>query len=400
MKNKALPAAIVVTALSLACLGVDNSAQSSKEAVPDLRQSLHLIQAVETSVYKYGHVYFDKESARIIIRGSNWVRIFNVPSIDLETTITPCSGGKFSTGMFDGFKKLIAVGCFEGGIAEVWDVPSSRRIRQFRIGNANGPSITTQMSPDESTLVLYNAHGGPVELWHIETERKIATLMPLLSEGVLDADAVEFSPDSRIVAVSYNRYIYLWNVFTGEMLSRLVDDSDNLRYSWDGKAAHRNFIYRLLFTADSKYLLSGSVDTEVKLWSTATGKLVRTFKGHRDRIFALALSPDGKTLATGSRDEKVKLWDMETGRCLWTSPSHKSYVWKIFFSPDGKRFLTMTDGGNIGDKNEIRMWETATGRLLGKMPGIWWQSFFSQDWKYFVTRGKKEGTIELYEFVE
>jgi WD40 repeat protein len=139
---------------------------------------------------------------------------------------------------------------------------------------------------------------------------------------------------------------------------------------------------------------------KVKLWDVTTGKLIRTFSGHEGRIETLALSFDRKILATGSGDETAKLWDVQTGRLLWTSPDHGRAVWKIFFSPDGKRFLTMTAADEIGDKNEIRMWETATGKLLGKMPGAWWQSFFSPDWKRFVTVGKKKNTIEIYEVTD
>ena len=144
-----------------------------------------------------------------------------------------------------------------------------------------------------------------------------------------------------------------------------------------------------MFSPDGRYLFSGSNDYDVKLWDVSTGRLIRTFRGHKGAIETMALSPDGRILATGSYDEKAKLLDVETGRLLWSSPSHND----LFFSPDGQRLITMTE-------REIRMWDAARGSLIGKMSSVFWQSFFSPDWRHFVTVGKKKDTIELYDFFD
>jgi WD40 repeat protein len=78
------------------------------------------------------------------------------------------------------------------------------------------------------------------------------------------------------------------------MLFHLVDSAENLKLPGGRHAAHRHWIYYLLFSAYSKYLFSGSVDSKVKLWSVRTGELIRTFHGHDARISALTLSPDGR----------------------------------------------------------------------------------------------------------
>src|SRR5690606_26881723 len=112
-------------------------------------------------------------------------------------------------------------------------------------------------------------------------------------------ETVAYSPDGRMIAVSYNADLYLWDAQTGEMLHYLVDSPTNLKLPGGIVAAHRSVIYNLVFSHNGEHLFSGSVDSKVKQWDVATGKLIRTFSGHNARISSLALSPDGSALATG-----------------------------------------------------------------------------------------------------
>lgn len=385
---------------------INSVAQTGRTDAPDLRLRLRLLKVLETPLHRFSHIYFDKNGRNVIVRGVGETLFLNPSSLEPERSIKACGGSDFSSSLWEGFNRFMTAGCVKSGVVEIWNIRSVRMIRKFELAVQRKFSrldfVVSIVSPDESRIVLYDMHSEPTELWHIESGVRIATLTPFLTDkGARDADSALFSPDSRVVAVSYNGSVYLWDAQTGEMLFLLVDPAINRSLSSGGFTSHQHIIYDLLFSHDGKYLFTGSIDTKVKQWDVSTGKLVRTFSGHKHRIKTLALSPDGRILAIGSQDEKVKLWDTQSGRLIWTSPPHKSYVWRIFFSPDGERFITMTGSdGNIGSEIEIRMWETATGKLLGKMPGKWQQSSFSPDWRYFVMVGKKKNTIELYEFID
>jgi WD40 repeat protein len=54
----------------------------------------------------------------------------------------------------------------------------------------------------------------------------------------------------------------------------------------------------------------GPLRSEVRVYDTATGELLKTFRGHAAPVTALAFSPDGKTLASGSYDTTVLFWDV------------------------------------------------------------------------------------------
>lgn len=53
-------------------------------------------------------------------------------------------------------------------------------------------------------------------------------------------------------------------------------------------------------------------DATVKIWDTASGRLIHTFEGHLAGISTLAWAPDGQWIATGSDDKTIRLWNVNT----------------------------------------------------------------------------------------
>jgi WD40 repeat protein len=64
------------------------------------------------------------------------------------------------------------------------------------------------------------------------------------------------------------------------------------------------------FSADGKYVLSGSADSSVILWDVASGAEVRRFTGHLDDVRSVAFSPDGTFALSGSSDGTVRQWQI------------------------------------------------------------------------------------------
>jgi serine/threonine protein kinase/WD40 repeat protein len=74
-----------------------------------------------------------------------------------------------------------------------------------------------------------------------------------------------------------------------------------------------------------------------------------------DNASAIAISPDGKTLASGY-GPNVRLWDLATGRQTGELPGHKFLVSWLAFAPDGKT-LASND-----ERENVRLWDLATGK--------------------------------------
>jgi pre-mRNA-processing factor 17 len=89
-----------------------------------------------------------------------------------------------------------------------------------------------------------------------------------------------------------------------------------------------------LFPETGHLLLSGSMDTKIKLWDVYThGNCLRTFHGHVQAVKDVTFSNDGRKFLSCGYDRQMKLWDTETGQCLKRFSNGKTpYV--VRFHPD------------------------------------------------------------------
>lgn len=99
------------------------------------------------------------------------------------------------------------------------------------------------------------------------------------------------------------------------------------------------------FSPDGKYLVSGGgyfyeQTSELYLWKTENGQLIRTFVGHKDYVKSAKISPNGKLIISGSSDKTVKLWQLRTGKTLRTFSHHTAIVNDVAFSSDSRYFVS------------------------------------------------------------
>jgi WD40 repeat protein len=71
--------------------------------------------------------------------------------------------------------------------------------------------------------------------------------------------------------------------------------------------------------------------------------------GHSSPILSLVLSPDGRQLATGSDDSTVKLWDTASGTLVRTIPAGTGRVNALYYAPDGRLLAAVSDAIHVLD---------------------------------------------------
>jgi WD40 repeat protein len=232
-----------------------------------------------------------------------------------------------------------------------------------------------------------------------------------------------FSPDRHLLLTGgYDKMARLWEVKSGKELRRLI--------------GHRSPVRSAAFSADGKWLITGSGDEDVKggkrvtsdctvrLWETARGKELRSFAGHTDwvtyvafcpdgrhiisagylddptlrlwdlktgveartikspHLTAAGLSPDGKLVLAGGDDNLVHLWEISSGKELFLLRGHQEQVWDVAFSPDGTRALSCGGGDATPGDYSVRLWDIKDGRQLRRIdghPDIVWKITFSPD---------------------
>ncbi len=122
------------------------------------------------------------------------------------------------------------------------------------------------------------------------------------------------------------------------------------------QTGHSSTVRSVAFSPDGKLLASLGLDSAIKIWDVASGKEIRTL-GNSEAFGSIAFSKDGKTLATASSQTRsVKLFSVATGELIKTfPPADLLLVWQVRFSPDGETIAT------VGYHNQIKLWNVREG---------------------------------------
>jgi WD40 repeat protein len=99
-------------------------------------------------------------------------------------------------------------------------------------------------------------------------------------------------------------------------------------------------------SSKDSFLLTGSHDGKVQLWSLKDSKIVQSFPGAVFGVNAVALSPNGKrVLACG--EHSVLVWDRDNPQDRRITIAHDHIVVHAAFAPDSRRILSGDQGGVV-----------------------------------------------------
>lgn len=156
---------------------------------------------------------------------------------------------------------------------------------------------------------------------------------------------------------------------------------------------HDSNLYAVCFSPKGNLLATGGMGNVVKLWDTASWRLVANLAGHSAGIEGLQYSPDGTLLASASGDGTVRLWRADTGSPVRTLAAFKSGVKAVAFNPAG----TLLAVGGID--SELKVWNARTFEPSGAMPaGTGWTNTvaFSPDGA-LLAAGGRDGVVRLWD---
>ena len=227
-----------------------------------------------------------------------------------------------------------------------------------------------RFSPDDA-LVL----SGSVDSTLIIRERESGKIIRIIKQpsGI---SFIDLSQDGHfIVTGSYDHMVRLWSFDDGRLLKTF--------------SGHEGTVWTVCFSPDGKYIASSGDDAVIKIWDVASGQLVRNLKGHKRIVWSVKFSPDGSRLVSCSFDFSLKTWNVSDGRLLRDNREHTETVVDAAFSHDG-RLLASTS-----DDQTVRIWNTVDGSLVRMMhtPEHIQAAAFSPDDKYLVTGGRDKPMI-------
>ncbi len=119
------------------------------------------------------------------------------------------------------------------------------------------------------------------------------------------------------------------------------------------------------------------------MWNLESRLRERTLRGHTRRVNSVCISNDGKYIVSGSNDCDVRVWSYESGECLAVMSGHNGPVASVSITPDNKYVAygsedgcayvwSLLDSGSIsGDGGTlqttlVRKWTSSPGALSFK----------------------------------
>jgi WD40 repeat protein len=266
-----------------------------------------------------------------------------------------------------------------------WDLNSRRKKRRY-LQDSTIRSVV--WSPDGKFVALGDFSGG-TKLVNPQTARVIAGLPPHAGGANGSVNAVAVSGDGKLVAAgSADGTVTLWQPSGGELDPLVLlpgEKAFNIAISPDGRtlvAGGRKgnlYVFDLVqrgppqvlpayhgppmseprveavaFAPDGHSFVTGCQHT-LRLWETASARLIRDFVEGSSRINALAFSPKGDLLAAVDNDGQLTVWNPANGEFIKSAPAHNNESFGVAFSPDGLSIAT------VGRKDfTIKIWDAQT----------------------------------------
>jgi len=227
----------------------------------------------------------------------------------------------------------------DGTTVRVWNATTGQTLTLYQEHSGWLPNVfAAAWSPDGKQIVSACSSMGwdkTVHRWDSITGQSLghydarSGLLPNFS--VL---SVAWSPDgTHIAAACGDKTIRVWSTATERLVSA---------YHF-----HAEWSSHIAWSPDGRYLASAHSDHTAQVWDMLAEANVTTYRGHANSVRYVAWSPDGAAIATASNDRTVQIWEALTGKHLYTYRGHANWTTSLAWSPDGARIASASNDRTV-----------------------------------------------------
>ncbi|THH16950.1 hypothetical protein EW146_g3783 [Bondarzewia mesenterica] len=116
---------------------------------------------------------------------------------------------------------------------------------------------------------------------------------------------------------------------------------------------HERSLTQIKFNREGDLLFSCSKDSIINVWFSHNGERLGTYEGHNGAVWTIDVDSQSRFLVTGSADNEMRLWSVQTGQCLyvWEFPTA---VKRVAFNEDDDQVVCITEQ-RMGHQGAVRV---------------------------------------------
>jgi len=247
--------------------------------------------------------------------------------VPMRTTVT-CEAGA----------EIVGVG--DDGSIYSWTLPSGAASK-LNIGDATvseidcaGAHTLAASARQTSKVLILDARTGDIR-------QRIDAQAPV--------QALALSPDGSLIAIATSLLpTQLFDTHTG---ARIATGVTNIGAAWT-----------VAFSPAGDRFVAADEDTKLRAYNRE-GKLLYAADGGLLEPLALAFSADGKQFAAGGADGIVRIFDSASGKLLASSKFLGDPVFGLVMAPDGQRVAALTLDDFALQPAEMGVWDVRSGNM-------------------------------------
>ena len=275
-------------------------------------------------------------------------------------------------------KKTFVGDRLEMVLSEVRKLENQPELKLKIMGEMEGFTPATTLTSEPSEVIVSEATYDDI------MELQVARLIkPTLSGHTRAVTSIVLTPDNRfIISGSRDTNIKIWNIETWSEEFTLT--------------GHTDYVETVAVTPDGQTIVSGSFDNTVRIWSIVERKEKHIFIGHTSFIISVVVSADGRLIVSGSSDCTIKIWSMQELREEFTLAGHRSDVNSVSVTSDSKYIVS-----GSGDTT-IRIWSILERReeyqFAGHTQAV--RSIAVSLDNKFIVSGSEDHTVKVWNLQE
>ena len=216
-----------------------------------------------------------------------------------------------------------------GGEDSYIRVFSRRPCREIFNRKAHDGIVLSVCISRDSRYCISSGSDEKIQIWDLHTNRLVdcwKTECLVFSLGMYDMNRY-------LVAGMYNAKLRIYDRKSGKVHDLL---------------GHFGSIDCLAVSKNEEYIISGSEDTMIGIWSTRSKTKLALIHGHTSCVSCLALTKDDKYIISASHDGSIRVWSLLERVCKLVLRSNYGSIFTLSISPNSMYI-------SIGSSSQVKI---------------------------------------------